>query len=183
MSGEQGLLFACEKPHLEEIRKATFEAAEQGTQCPCCDQRVQVYRRNIYATPTKWLVWLVDQWSGLGGDEDTWVHKNDYPWRLSNGDYGRWPQWGMARLKPHNQDPKKTHSGLWQPTPLGVDFVCHRVTAPLSLVIYDNRVIDASPEHTCVRLALKKDFDVLELNLQLPYQVAGRCTLCAGESA
>lgn len=173
----------CNRRHAEDLRRETFAAAraKKGTTCPTCEGHAQVYDRQFYRAHAKFLIWLAEMWNSTPQAQraDIWFNKNDYPGNIPNGEYGRVKQWKLAVLKPNNIDPKKTKSALWRPTERGLDFVRHRLAVPRVLTVFQNIVREESDELTCIRKALKKEFDVREISHSSKFRdIPGACDIC-----
>jgi hypothetical protein len=129
-----------------------------GTSCPCCEQRVMLYRRRIPLVAVRFVVWLLK--SHDTGVE--WANVRDCPVR--GGDYGKIKHWGLTELKPNDDDPKKRTSGLWRLTERGRRFAENAVELPTHRYVYNDRCYGSSETTTNITDALKTGgFDYQEL--------------------
>jgi hypothetical protein len=130
--------------------------ADKGRACPCCNQYVRIYRRNLYGSIVRWLVWLHKTHAVTG----TWVDVKRRQAR--GGDYAKLAYWNLAERKPKEPSDEQSltrTSGLWRPTPMGILFVRGEVLVPRNVHVYNSRVLGFSgPVITCAK-ALGSDFD------------------------
>ena len=126
---------------LGEAKAHLMANIDAGTPCPCCNQRVQLYRRRLRANHARFLVDLVR----LSTPEEPWVHYRRCFFR--GRDYNFLPDFGLAETGP-------TGSGLWRPTQLGVSFVTDDARVPAWVGIYNNTLISRSEETVTIHHCL-----------------------------
>lgn len=132
---------------IEEAQNYLRVHMKKGVACPCCRQHVKVYKRPLSAPMARWLVWLVRTWRALfyNGQrpdkpgEKIWVDIRRAPVR--GGDYAKLVHWGLVEQKPKDANSNKDtkDSGMWAPTPAGIEFVRNRTKVPSHVYLYDNR--------------------------------------------
>ena len=147
---------------LWQARTELLEDIEDGTTCPCCGQLAKVYKRKLNKEMARWLVWLVNKYLNLSATSSKewcsdWVDVRDS--KVRGGDYAKLALWGLAKRKPVGEESKSRTSGLWKPTPSGIDFSMGRSTVPSHLYLYNNEVVRASEVQTSIGKALGEDFD------------------------
>ena len=136
--------------------------ADRSTTCPACQQTVALYRRSIYGSMARWLIWLVRVFRREGGEG--WFHWRDRgaP-KLDGGDFAKMEAWGLIRPYPHNDDPSKRTSGYWCPERWGCQYGRGFVEVPKVGVFYNGVCRYFSEEKGDIRVALGKKFDFREI--------------------
>jgi len=117
---------------VDEAQEYITDRSVEGTLCPCCGQRVQVYPRKFNANMATFLVSLVMRSKERGWD---WVHYSDC--QFTGRDYPYVKVWGLA-VTASSDDARKRTSGLWKPTDRGVRFVNGDLRLHEYAMIYDN---------------------------------------------
>jgi len=143
---------------VEQVKEGKLEAFD----CPCCEQRCELYPRVLYTRMARFMIQLVKVWERT----EDWVNVRHNPiFRATtvNGDYGYLPFWGLAVQKPNDSDPTKNKSGFWKPTPLGVKFVYNMVSVSRCAYIYNNEVQFWDDRKVFITDALGKKFNYQEL--------------------
>ena len=126
-------------PHLNrplgECRARIVEKAKAGVDCPCCGQRVQVYRRRFNAGMA---ATLLSMWRELvrrerAGNPSRWIHvEHDLvetgkgPKRARDFSVARF--WGVIEPKARSTRATgimATATGYWTPTHLGIQACMH----------------------------------------------------------
>ncbi len=131
---------------------------EREAECPCCGNRVKVYRRHLNRAMVKALVWLVyehEKWP------QRWFHISELPTiqgRPGGGDFAKLAHWGLINEKPNEDDGKKT-SGLWKPTFKAFGFVTAGQRVPAWVELLENRPTAWSEETVDVFEAFGEEFD------------------------
>lgn len=147
------------------VAKALREPSE-GIDCPCCGQKVQLYRRPLNSEMARWLIVLTRL--HLAADRG-WVNVKDGPLKATRGgDYGKLLHWGLIEQRP-NTDPKKRTSGFWRPTQKGVQFAKNELSVPSHVYIYNNQARGFSDTAVTIVDALGVKFSYPEL-LQMPLE-------------
>lgn len=141
---------------LSEARKYLRENWEKGVLCPCCTQRVQLYRHKVNAQITKCLI----QMYRLNGDD--WVHVLQ-DLKPSNRMYSLARFWGLIEPKGDTPEDDKKSSGYWRLTSKGVSFVLGQITIPKYAYIFNDKVYRFSPDQVTIREALTSKFSYHEL--------------------
>ena len=149
---------------LQEARDAVRSDRAEGTYCPCCDQKVKIYKRHINSTMAQAMIVM---W-GLG---DRWV---DIPREVipvlternggagGSGDYAKLRHWGLiGRAANHN--PKKRYSGWWRLTENGRRFVNKDIGVPEYLFTFNDTKMSVEGDLITIDDALGRNFDYGEL--------------------
>jgi len=147
---------------LNEARQSVIDDRDEGCICPCCDQYVKVYRRNMNSARARALVWLVDH---TFADPEAWVVKaKEAPKWIANmgGEFAKLRHWGLIEEQ-FNDDTKKKNSGVWRTTRKGRMYVWRRLTVPLTCILYNNDLLGFSEEHVSIVQALGDKYDFSEL--------------------
>ena len=159
-----------------------------GVECPCCMQKVKLYRRKLTDDMCAMLIAL-DRLNGAHGT-DAWIYIGD--WRdeytritgkkiNGGGDYSKLKFWGFVEDEPNASTATgKASSGNWRITGKGRDFVRGRSpyrTAPDHIKVYNNRAVEESAAEVTIQEALGTRFDYNDLMkptpLTIPILVAG----------
>jgi hypothetical protein len=133
--------------------------SHEGSQCPCCGQRVQLYERRTTSDQAAWLIRLVR----LHEEHDRSIYYSDVDIGLEQilrlgGRYSRLQHAGLI-VSPAR--------GYWIPTDLGVAFAAGRASIPRSIYLYDGRLIAVSEERVTVSDCLSDHFSYEDLLLQI----------------
>lgn len=142
---------------LAEARALVESNLDEGMECPCCGQLARKYKRKLNSTMARGLIWLVRQgprWVDVPAEGPRWLTKTNQHATL------RW--WDLVeRLS--SDDPAKKHSGMWQATQVGIDFVYRRTTVPAHVYHFNNTVMGFSGESIDIEAALGSHFDYAEM--------------------
>ncbi len=142
---------------LDEAQTLVLDSVVEGSFCPCCGQRVQVYQRKFNANFATFLISLVMRSKERGWD---WVHYSDC--QFKGRDYPYIKVWGLA-ITAENDDTRKRSSGLWKPTERGVAFVNGTVRLHRYAMMYDNKLCGYSKDTIHIWDALGSRFDYDEM--------------------
>lgn len=145
----------------EHIADGMFEPG--GILCPCCEQRVKLYKRPLNSSMAVMLIVL----SRINnGRHWTYIEK----WRDKSGiklngggDYGKLAYWNLVESKPIEPGADKGSSGQWKIKPKGFDFVSNIIKVPSHALIYNNTVIGFSPELVDIHHCLGQTFSYSDL--------------------
>jgi hypothetical protein len=164
MSAEAGFRFGFERPqYVHEAKEEIMASMEAGdsTDCPCCNQKVKLYKRPLNSQMAMWLIALVKAYRAQG--RKGWIAVTDEPFKSARGgDYAKLQHWGLIEQCP-NDDPKKRTSGLWRPTNEGILFADNKTLVASHVHIYNNTVMGWSQEMIAITDALGKKFDYREV--------------------
>ncbi len=143
---------------------------DDGAQCPCCDQRVQLYQRRIDSAMAFILVQMALYFVQPGAARtDHWLHIPRFLERFKGrpdtrgGDYAKMRFWGLITAKPEIRDDGSPRAGFWRITDFGHEFARGVLSAPRFAYTYNNHVVRFSVERTDIYRALGEKFDYAEL--------------------
>lgn len=108
---------------LAEARQWLRERLRDGEECPCCMQFAKIYQRKLNSGMAYALIWLV-RWFEKNPESD-YVFVNKLADRMVLRRGGEWTlirYWGLIEEKPSDPKSDQRTSGLWRPTPLGIEF-------------------------------------------------------------
>ena len=144
---------------LEEAKAWLRARLKDGAECPCCEQYARMYKRKLNSNMVAFLIDLVRLSERAG-----WAWISYTSCRFTGRDYNYLQHWGLAITQRENEK-DKSHSGLWQPTQLGVDFVYGKVSVDSHILVYDNRKYGTPPQSKPIDVftALGKKFSYAEL--------------------
>lgn len=150
---------------LAEARKGVAEHLEVSRQldgrvkpidCPCCGQVVKLYPRRLYGKQVAWLCMLVARWE----QDPRWYSVREI--KAPGGDYAKLRYFELI-VRATNDDPDKGSSGMWKPTPFGVDFARGRATCLDCALVFDNTCYKLTGKHVTIHEALGRNFSYMEL--------------------
>ena len=147
---------------LGEGKKFLRENWENGTNCPCCTQRVQLYKHKLNSTMTRSLIALY--WLDRHKPNE-WHHVSEFEkWRggYGGGQFAKVKHWGFA-IDQDNDDPAKRTSGQWKITQKGRDFVEGQITVPAKVRLFDSKFYGHEGNHINIKESLGSKFDYSEL--------------------
>ena len=149
----EGLSVASAREHLFK-RKAW----DSGSECPCCDQFVKLYRRKIYSTMGACLVWMFANY-----DRGAWVEVGSSPsWLRHFRDHDKLAAWGLIEPDQEQGTEKRT-SGRWRVTDRGLLFVRGQVSVPSAGLFYNGRCFGLEGEPVRIGDVLGVKFNYGEL--------------------
>ena len=140
---------------LSQARELLRQNWETGLDCPCCKQRVQLYRHKVNSQITKCLIdmYHIDR---------EWVHIL-HELKPTNRMYSLARFWGLIEAKgdePHNNS---MSSGFWRLTDKGKKFVLGECLIPKYAYIFNDKVYRLSEEMVSVESCLGSKFSYPEL--------------------
>ena len=141
---------------LEEAQDLLLKEIDDGADCPCCGQFVKVYKRKLNSNMVRFLIDLVRIWQA---NPEEWVSYLSCFFR--GRDYNYLTHWGLGSIQAPLDD--KRTSGLWKPTPLGIQFARGKAAVPSHLYVYNNCVVNASQSTVMIEEALGNKFNYQEL--------------------
>jgi hypothetical protein len=183
-------------PSLESARQLVTHTLTQpgaSLSCPCCEQRVQAYRRRVHRSMALFLVAMTRRWAAwTGATREDWakqprgpyIHRNDvahtandYPYLRMFGALGApldergWPLEGLTEAL--EGEPGKVKPGWWRPTPTALAWMRGEVLIPAWLEVYNGGVMARADEGLTLQEALAEPF-CLEDVLGAAHQAARR---------
>lgn len=154
---------------IRKIKQDTMaKAAENGCNCPVCDQNVKIYQRPINSTMARQLIHGYMLY-GIG----QWFHHSEMNInRSGTGDFAKLENWGLIKGKYHcaGEDGKKT-SGLWAITQKGAEFARNEITVPKYAILYNQTLLELTGDQISIKDALGEKFDYL--NIMKPINISG----------
>jgi hypothetical protein len=126
--------------------------------CPCCDQLVKVYRRNIAGSTAYDLIRFANGTS-LGEER----HIRHITMRSSGGgDFAKLLYWGLVEEAVNTSTNKRT-SGMWRITPKGYDFVLNKLAIPKYALVYNGKFLGFEGDSVTIEDCLGTNFNYREL--------------------
>lgn len=141
---------------LAQIQAWLRKHANDGTNCPACQQTVKVYRRKVNAGMARSLI-LMYRAGGLD-----WVH---LPTQIGSRsrEEGKLAYWGLVE---EQTSPREDggRAGYWRVTRLGELFIQNGMTIPKYARVYNGRCLSLDPtEQVSIQEALGDRFNYNEL--------------------
>lgn len=143
---------------LEEAKEFLRDNWEKGTKCPCCGQRVKLYKRALYGTIAADLIRLYH----LDQSEFHHIGAITSQNRSGGGDFAKLTYWGFVE-EAKKTDPKKRTSGMWKITERGVYFVENRLIVLSHAQIYDGKLLGLTGSPVNIKDVLGEKFNYEEL--------------------
>lgn len=142
---------------LAEARRILGERAHDGMRCPCCDQMVKIYRRQVYAEMAKFLTQI---YRGAGRE---WCHTPSLVPELRGGDTAKLVHWGLIESMPGEREDGSKRTGWWRVTEKGEQWLHGRVSIPKYALIYNGEFLGFDGGPVTIHDALGERFDYREL--------------------
>lgn len=142
---------------LREVHAFLRSHSKDGTECPACFQRVQMYRRPITSTMARSLIALY-----RAGGTTEFVH---LPTVLDKkgADEGKLPYWGLLEEELVRR-PDGGRAGYWRVTDRGRAFIFDGLRVPSHALVYNRRCYGLDDTTTVsIDDALGKKFNLAEL--------------------
>jgi hypothetical protein len=140
---------------LAEARAETWERAEAGVDCPCCDRLVKIYNRKINTTQARGLILMARQ-------ADEWLHLPTLVRGGDSGEVSRCAHWGLVDELDVKRD-DGGRAGFWRLTAKGRLFVQGRIKVPKYARIYDGECLGLTGDLVSIRDALGTKFNYDDL--------------------
>lgn len=97
---------------------------DRGVTCPCCDQRVQVYRRTIRSAMVRFMTDLLGIAMRTFGTPDVWVSSSSIEGNhMRGGDYAKLAYWGLIE-----KDSDPNAPSMWRITSDGLAWLHGEIT-------------------------------------------------------
>lgn len=140
---------------LRIARDWTRKRADEGVDCPCCTQRVQVYKRKLNSGMARSLIAMY----ALARTD--WIHVPTAIGARSREE-GKLAYWGLVEESP---DPREDggRAGWWRVTDRGKQFVLGHITIPMYARIYDGKVLGYDGAFVDIKAALGTKFNYDQL--------------------
>lgn len=133
----------------------------KGYKCPCCSQRVKIYKRKLNVAQAHALI-LVYVWF-KNNPEKEWCNVRQFDTTaFRGGDWAKLRYFGLISEK-SNEDKTKRTSGLWKVTAKGGCFVRSEISVPEHLLIFNQTVYGFEGKEIFIRDALRNKFNYEEL--------------------
>jgi len=140
---------------LRGVWRGTIETS--GGHCPVCDRWGKIYARPINRTMARSLIWLCYATPDDAGWVD--VPKIGPRWVVQSNQLPTLRWWGLVERKNNEGETKTKHSGLWRPTPEGLDFVHNNTRVPKQVFTYNDTVQGYGTETVTIRDCFTDNFD------------------------
>lgn len=144
-----------------ELRAQIYD----GTQCPCCLQHVQIYKRPLTASMIQAMVLLYH----APANADGFVHVEQYLKSVKcssaiRGDVSKLRFWNFIQPKDTGEDTKiKRGNGYYKLLQAGKDFIFARIQVHSHAKIYNNCFLGYDGKLVTVHSVVKKKFDLQKL--------------------
>lgn len=136
---------------LVSARTRLLRNLDEGTNCPCCGQWAQRYKRNMQASIAVPLI-LIHRAARRSSDGYIDVR----PLAMRGGDYAKALWWGLIAKHP-------TQQSHFRVTEEGERFITMATSVPKYVVVYNNEVVGKSNQRIDIKTALGKKFDYAKL--------------------
>ncbi len=143
---------------LAEVRDWLRARVEKGVRCPACEQRAQVYKRQIYAGMVRALVLMYRE-----GDfgRRLYVHVPSID-PARGGDVAKLEFWGLIEEERVKRE-DGGRAGFWRVTERGEEWLQRRTSVQKYARVYDGRLLNLTGVSVGVDDALGTKFRLDEL--------------------
>lgn len=147
--------------HINTVKNSVMNLARgKGTRCPCCDQFVKIYRRQISSTMARQLMHVAKNYAFE--DFQIGVVKDHGP-PSGVSDFSKLSYWGLIEpVKKSVLDKGKT-SGKWRITNDGRLFANKMSSVQQYAMLYNGKVIDRDGPMVDIVQCLGEHFDYDEI--------------------
>lgn len=148
---------------IEEAKQDLRDNWEEGLDCPCCGQRVQLYVHSLNGAMIRSLIELYKL--DKENPSQKYFHISKFEqWRngYGGGQFAKTKHWGLS-LDRDNVDEEKHSSGMWAITDRGRDFIERKVAVPGYVRIYNKKSYGFTGDPVDVESVLAKRFNYKEL--------------------
>ncbi len=142
---------------LAEARQWLADNIIKGIQCPCCEQKVKLYRRQINSGMARSLIAIY-----LHGPAGEWVHVPTSVGARSREE-GKLRYWGLVEERMEVARADGGRAGYWRITDAGRAWVTGQSTVPKYVTVYNNTVYAIYGPPVGVADALGTSFDYTDL--------------------
>jgi hypothetical protein len=150
-----------EESTLKEAKAFLNSNYEKGTQCPCCNQLVKLYKRKLNSGMARTLIELYNC-----GDRFIHVKNHLREQQLNNThDFTLLRYWGLITAP--DVESTGQASGLWKITEKGQKFCRGEIVVNRHVLIVVNRHLGFSDEKTTIQDSLGSRFKYNELMKEL----------------
>lgn len=151
---------------LGQVRNWLRLKAEKGEECPCCKQRVQVYKRKLNKTMVRTLALLAvkqNKQSGPSYIRPGYIHA---PTVLKEHagyarEVGKLAYWGFVE-EGESQTGDGRHAGMWRVTERGYAFLRGQLAVARYVKVYNGRKLGEEGGMVNIR-DVAVEFDLVEL--------------------
>lgn len=130
--------------------------AENKGICPCCNQKIQVWRKSIISTAVASLCQLVRMYDGKP------IHHDKFTVLLKDRNFSQLVLWGLIEPAAPRTATENS-AGMWSPTEKGIQFVKGQITIPQYVETYNNNLLSFDGPEIGVIEALRQKFDYNDL--------------------
>lgn len=130
--------------------------AENKGICPCCGQKIQIWRKSIISTAVASLCQLVRMY------DDKPLHHDKFTVLLKDRNFSQLVLWGLIEAAAPRTATDNS-AGMWSPTSKGIAFVKGSLTVPQYVETYNNILLGFDGPEIDVRQALREKFDYNDL--------------------
>lgn len=154
---------------LPEARAAVRRMAEKGGECPCCDQYVKIYRRNLNSGMANVLLRVHRYF--LRHPDHEWLHVSKFlaEHKIQRADEAKLCFWGLLIKQGGERKDGSKRNGFYRISEKGIEFAEGRLAVPKYVWLLNNKVLGFSngvdyPQATVtVQDALSDQFDYREI--------------------
>lgn len=140
-----------------EVKKYLTDNWRKGVDCPCCKQKVQLYRYKIQAQ----MIYYLFEIMKLQRNKP-WVHVMNEV-KPINGDYAKLRYWGLIEERGDVPEKDTKSSGFWRITEKGKQFLYGYIPIYSHCLIFNHKCYGTSGVPITVQEALQNKFSYEEL--------------------
>lgn len=148
---------------LEDAKKETFDKAEQGITCPCCEQYVKIYTRKLNTAMALYLIRLYNL--GEGSHHVSTIKGES----TGSGDFSKLKYYEFIEEET-NEDTSKRTSGMWKITSQGKKFALNQLKVYSHFKLYNGELLGFLGDMINIKEALGEKFNYIELMANNQYE-------------
>lgn len=146
---------------LREAKDFLRKNWHKGTNCPCCSQKVKLWKYQIHSTMATVLIELYHMTPNeYHHHDDLWrIVKDKFNFQAVHcGDFSKLALWGLIEPMPKDYDSNKKATGNWKITEKGKMFVENKIKVSKVLFVFNGKIWGEEGE-VYILDTLRKKFD------------------------
>ena len=154
--GDKGATLAQARERMLSLKEANDNL------CPCCHQRVKLYRRKLHTEMAMFLIKLVKAYQ----QSPRWYSTRELlPATAKSATDGAYlTRWGLIEREP-SMNSSGAKAGMYKPTQKGIEFAQGGITVPSHIHILCGKTVGFSETLTTIQQCLGRKFNYAELML------------------
>lgn len=149
---------------VESAKLFTKKNLKEGTHCPLCKQKVQMYSKMIDSNMVKYLIVLYKLTAKKTNREYFHTETDLKVTQKVGGSFAKLRWWGLIEQKEKDTDYTTSRtSGLWKITDKGKQYVRGEIKLPKYVKLYNQKFYGTEGDDIDIRHSLNAKFNYIEL--------------------